>query len=141
METQIASTPYRPIDAKITLAPVLLCKRSALRTISGRERTGSGPRQRRKMYEEFENGKCGKFCIFKVSTPCKEMLKKLSVRARGLAQLFGFPTHPFSIFHRSMAPPQRIRLAKNTRCRNECSDFKKIDVEHRKRISDMTPNR
>ena len=68
----------------------------------------------------------------------KKLLKKPTCHARGSAQLFGFPTNSFSIFHPPIAPPKRIRLAKNTRCRNECSDFKKIGVEHKKISS---PNR
>ena len=96
--------------------------------------------------EKFTNGSGLNMCkqnfeFFKISGPCNFFVEISTFHARHSRQLFGFATHLFAAFHRPMAPPKRIRLAKNSGCRKYCVHFKKIEVEHPKNTITMSGNR
>ena len=69
---------HRPSRRANSPLPVLLCKLSALRVMSGSERAASGPRQGRKKYTEvLGNGKSTQnFAFSKFLVHAKKLLKK-----------------------------------------------------------------
>ena len=70
-----------------------------------------------------------------------EIFENPTFHARWFRQFSGFPCRSHAPFHRSMAPPERIRLISNTGDENERARFEKIDDERPKNIITMSANR
>ena len=99
LTTEKLPTPWRPIDDKITHAPVLLCKLSALRVMSGRERAASGPRQGRKNTRKCsENDKSTQNFAFSKFLVHQKKCKKNDFSCTGFGSAFRLPnTSSFDI--------------------------------------------
>ena len=70
-----------------------------------------------------------------------EIFKNPSFHARWFGQCSGFPCQSRAPFHRSMTPPEHIRVAKNTGSANDFAHFEQIDKMQPKNIITMSTNR